>query len=102
MTNLNLTTYCHEPTAIARSWPNTKGQTSHLEIRRCNTREVHAEWEDLQLGRKVKGIGIVPKFSATPGKIWRGSAPLGYDNDSVYRHFLGMEELEQLRVRGII
>ena len=37
MTNLNLTTYCHEPTAIARSWPNTKGQTSHLEIRRCNT-----------------------------------------------------------------
>lgn len=65
-------------------------------------REVHAEWEDLQLGRKVKGIGIVPKFSATPGKIWRGSAPLGYDNDSVYRHFLGMEELEQLRVRGII
>ncbi len=65
-------------------------------------REVHAEWEDLQLGRKVKGIGIVPKFSETPGKIWRGSAPLGYDNDSVYRHFLGMEELEQLRVRGII
>ena len=65
-------------------------------------RKVHAEWEDLQLGRKVKGIGIVPKLSETPGKIWRGSAPLGYDNDSVHRHFLGMEELEQLRVRGII
>ena len=65
-------------------------------------RKVHAEWEDLQLGRKVKGIGIVPKLSETPGKIWRGAAPLGYDNDSVHRHFLGMEELEQLRVRGII
>ncbi|MFB3119975.1 MAG: CoA transferase, partial [Stenotrophomonas maltophilia] len=67
-------------------------------------REVHTEWEDLQLGRTVKGIGIVPKFSETPGKIWRGSTPLGYDNDSVYRHFLGMgdAELEHLQERGII
>ena len=67
-------------------------------------REVHAEWEDLQLGRTVKGIGIVPKFSETPGKIWRGSTPLGYDNEAVYRRYLGMEdaELEQLRERGII
>jgi len=56
------------------------------------------------LGRTVKGIGIVPKFSVTPGKIWRGSTPLGYDNDAVYRHFLGMEdaELERLREGGII
>ena len=37
VTNLNLTTYCYEPTAIACSWPNTKDQTSHLPIRRCNT-----------------------------------------------------------------
>ena len=58
----------------------------------------------MQLGRKVKGIGIIPKFSETPGKIWRGSTPLGHDNDSVYKLFLGMEdvELEQLRERGII
>ncbi len=67
-------------------------------------REVHTEWEDLQLGRTVKGIGIVPKFSETPGKIWRGSTPLGHDNEAVYRHFLGMEdaELEHLRERGVI
>ena len=67
-------------------------------------REVHTEWEDLQLGRTVKGIGIVPKFSETPGKIWRGSTPLGYDNEAVYRRFLGLEdaELEELRKRGII
>ena len=67
-------------------------------------RDVHAEWEDLQLGRRIKGIGIVPKFSETPGKIWRGSTPLGHDNDLVYRHYLGMEdaELEQLRQRGVI
>ena len=67
-------------------------------------RQMHTEWDDLQLGRKVKGIGIVPKFSETPGKIWRGSVPLGYDNEAVYKHFLGMEdaELAQLRERGII
>lgn len=67
-------------------------------------RDVHAEWEDLQLGRKIKGIGIVPKFSETPGKIWRGSSPLGHDSDLVYRHYLGMEdaELEQLKQRGVI
>ena len=40
VTNLNLTTYCYEPTAIACSWPNTKDQTSHLPIRRCNTRSL--------------------------------------------------------------
>ena len=67
-------------------------------------REVHTEWDDLQLGRKVKGIGIIPKFSETPGKIWRGSTPLGHDNDLVYRHYLGIDdaELEQLRGRGTI
>ena len=67
-------------------------------------REVHTEWDDLQMGRRVKGIGIIPKFSATPGKIWRGSTPLGYDNEAVYKRYLGMEpaELEELRERGII
>ena len=67
-------------------------------------REVHAEWADLQLGRKIQGIGIVPKFSETPGKIWRGSTPLGFDNDLVYQHYLGLEfaELEQMRERGVI
>ena len=67
-------------------------------------REVHTEWEDLQVGRKIKGIGIVPKFSETPGKIWRGSVPLGHDNDLVYRHHLGMSDadLDHLREQGII
>ena len=67
-------------------------------------REVHAQWEDLQLGGKIKGIGIIPKFSATPGKIWRGAVPLGHDNDLVYQHHFGMDgaELDRLREQGII
>ncbi len=42
-------------------------------------RNVHVEWEDNQVGR-VKGTGVSPSFSATPGKIWRGSVPVGHDN----------------------
>ncbi len=67
-------------------------------------REVHVEWDDQQLGRPVKGVGIVPKFSATPGKIWRGSVPVGYDNDLVYGDLLGIEAqtLKDLAARGVI
>lgn len=67
-------------------------------------RQVHTEWEDMQLGRKVKGTGVIPKFSESPGKIWRGSVPLGHDNDLVYRRYLGLDdgELQKLRERGII
>ena len=62
VTNLNLTTYCYEPTAIACSWPNTKDQTSHLPIRRCNTRNPD--------GNPLLGRGI---WSVRPIRAGRGS-----------------------------
>jgi crotonobetainyl-CoA:carnitine CoA-transferase CaiB-like acyl-CoA transferase len=66
-------------------------------------RNIHIEWEDGQVG-KVKGTGVSPAFSATPGKIWRGSVPVGHDNEQVYTHFAGLsrEELKQLREKGVI
>jgi crotonobetainyl-CoA:carnitine CoA-transferase CaiB-like acyl-CoA transferase len=66
-------------------------------------RGVHIEWEDMQVG-KVKGVGIVPRFSLTPAKIWRGSAPVGYDNERVYGGLLGLgaEELTRLAEAGVI
>ncbi|HEV8623943.1 MAG TPA: CoA transferase [Acidimicrobiia bacterium] len=66
-------------------------------------RGVHIEWEDLQVG-KVKGTGVAPKFSRTPGKIWRGSVPVGHDNDLIYRDLLGLSdaELGDLRQRQIV
>ncbi|MCH7737600.1 MAG: CoA transferase [Chloroflexi bacterium] len=57
-------------------------------------RNVHIEWDDPQLGRKVKGTGVFPKFSDTPGEIWRGSVALGYDNDLVFGKLMGMSESE--------
>jgi crotonobetainyl-CoA:carnitine CoA-transferase CaiB-like acyl-CoA transferase len=66
-------------------------------------RSVHVDWEDAELG-KVRGVGIVPKFSATPGKIWRGAATVGRDNALVYRELLGLsdEQMKALTADGIM
>ena len=79
--------------------PQDAAQDPHYQMR-----EMHVEWEDLQLGKKVKGTGIVPKFSATPGKIWRGSVALGHDNDLVYSKLLGLspEDVAQLHEDGVV
>jgi len=67
-------------------------------------RGVHVEWDDQQLQRPVKGVGIIPKFSETPGKIWRGSVPVGYDNGLVYGDLLGIAPgtLQELAAREVI
>ena len=85
--------------ASAIMTPRDMAEDPHYKMR-----NVHVEWEDVNLGRKVKGIGVIPKFSQTPGEIWRGSVPLGYDNESVYQHYLGLspDELEHLKDQGVI
>jgi crotonobetainyl-CoA:carnitine CoA-transferase CaiB-like acyl-CoA transferase len=66
-------------------------------------RGVHTEWLDEQVG-PVKGTGVTPLFSLTPGKIWRGSVPVGYDNEKVFTHFAGLspDEITQLKEKGVI
>jgi crotonobetainyl-CoA:carnitine CoA-transferase CaiB-like acyl-CoA transferase len=59
--------------------------------------------DTLQFG-KVKMIGVVPKFSKTPGQIrWAGPA-LGQHNAEIYQGLLGLspETLEDYQARGII
>jgi L-carnitine CoA-transferase len=46
-------------------------------------RGVHIEWDDDVVG-KVKGTGVAPRFSATPGKIWRGTTLPGADNERIF------------------
>ena len=66
-------------------------------------RDVHVEWFDEQAG-PVKGIGVVPRFSLTPGKIFRGSVAVGHDNERVYGGLLGIQrsELDELRADKVI
>ena len=47
---------------------------------------------------------MTPKFSRTPGQIWRVSVPLGHDNELVYGHFLGLDSsgVDRLKEQGVI
>jgi crotonobetainyl-CoA:carnitine CoA-transferase CaiB-like acyl-CoA transferase len=60
-------------------------------------RDVHVEWDDDLVGR-VKGIGLMPQFSLTPGKIWRGAVRVGHDNRRVYQGLLGLSDQELRRL----
>ncbi len=53
-------------------------------------RGMFVEWEDPVAGR-VQGAGVAPKFSRTPGGLWRGAPWLGMDNDRVLGGLLGYE-----------
>jgi crotonobetainyl-CoA:carnitine CoA-transferase CaiB-like acyl-CoA transferase len=66
-------------------------------------RGMFEEWTDPIAG-PVKGAGIAPKFSATPGKVWRGAPWLGQDNEAILSGLLGYapERIAALRERGIV
>ncbi|MGI0071260.1 MAG: CaiB/BaiF CoA transferase family protein [Thermoplasmata archaeon] len=66
-------------------------------------REMFLEWDDPVAGR-VKGAGVAPKFSATPGGVWRGAPWLGQDNRSVLAGILGYppERIDELRRSGVV
>ncbi len=66
-------------------------------------RGMFVEWDDPVAGR-VKGAGVAPKFSQTPGGVWRGAPWLGQDNDSVLTGILGYSsgEVGRLRSLGVV
>jgi crotonobetainyl-CoA:carnitine CoA-transferase CaiB-like acyl-CoA transferase len=59
---------------------------------------------DSATGTLVKQIGIVPKFSKTPGKLWKGVPKLGEDTGKVLKRLIGLseEKLKQLKEKGVI
>jgi crotonobetainyl-CoA:carnitine CoA-transferase CaiB-like acyl-CoA transferase len=66
-------------------------------------RGMFEEWTDPVAGA-VKGAGIAPKFSATPGRVWRGAPWLGQDNEAILSGLLGFspERIAALRVAGVV
>ncbi len=67
------------------------------------SREMLIEWDDPVAGR-VKGAGVAPKFSRTPGGVWRGAPWLGQDNDRVLGEILGypIDRIAALRKDGVV
>lgn len=63
------------------------------------SRGVHIEWDDEQVGR-LKGTGVVPRFSKTPGKIWRGTAAPGADNERILGELLGFSAEQIASMQG--
>ncbi len=61
-------------------------------------------FEDQTLGREVKGFGVKPIMSDTPGKVWRGAPRLGQDTEDVLKRLLGYSdaEIEALKGKGVI
>ena len=61
------------------------------------------EIEDPDLG-PTKMVGVVPKFSSTPGAVTHGGPSLGEHNGEVYSTWLGLdsEQLRQLRETAVI
>ena len=58
---------------------------------------------DPDLGQ-VRMQNVVPKFSFSPGEVWRTGPALGQDNKLVYRDYLGLsaEDYQQLSEAGTI
>jgi crotonobetainyl-CoA:carnitine CoA-transferase CaiB-like acyl-CoA transferase len=66
-------------------------------------RGVHTEWDDEQVGR-VKGTAPLPRFSATPAQIWRGTTAPGADNAKIFGELLGygVEALAKMKAAGVM
>ena len=66
-------------------------------------RRMFLDWVDPVAG-PVRGAGVAPKFSETPGGVWRGAPWLGQDNESVLTGLLGYPSttVAELRRDGVI
>ncbi|TQK31253.1 CoA transferase [Arthrobacter sp. SLBN-53] len=76
-----------------------------VEDPQLQARGMIADHWDERIGRFVKGPGIVPVLSESPGSIRNaGSSHPGQHNDEVYTGLLGLgaEELDALRTEGVL
>jgi formyl-CoA transferase len=76
-----------------------------VEDPQLQSRGMIADHWDERIERNVKGPGVVPVLSQTPGSIRNaGPARPGQHNDEIYRGLLGRSEaeLEALRAEGVL
>ncbi|MDU2063607.1 MAG: CoA transferase [Sporomusaceae bacterium] len=61
-------------------------------------------YKDQTLQKDIKALGIIPKLSETPGKVWRGAPSLGQDTETVLTKILHYtpEQIQALKEKGYI
>ncbi|MEM1562422.1 MAG: CoA transferase, partial [Candidatus Bathyarchaeia archaeon] len=59
---------------------------------------------EMVTGRTIKQMGVVPKFSKTPGRVWRGPTRIGEDTVKILKGLLELsdEEIMELKNKGVI
>jgi crotonobetainyl-CoA:carnitine CoA-transferase CaiB-like acyl-CoA transferase len=57
-----------------------------------NAREMTVPVLDRQSGVPIRVYGVVPKFSLTPGRIWRGAPSIGDDTTDILAKLLNFSE----------
>ena len=79
------------------------GAADIVEDPHYQAREDIIEIDDPELGH-TRMLGIVPKFSDTPGAVEHAGPTVGQHNAAIYRSWLGLEEkdLAGLTERGVI
>ncbi|WP_028125838.1 CaiB/BaiF CoA transferase family protein [Eremococcus coleocola] len=62
------------------------------------------KYVDQTSGQEVEAFGIVPKFSATPGDVWRGAPTMGQDTETILKELLNYDDakISSLREQGYI
>lgn len=61
-------------------------------------------YHDQTIDKSIKALGIIPKLSGTPGKVWRGAPTLGQDTNEILTKVLGYsaEKIQALKTKGLI
>jgi crotonobetainyl-CoA:carnitine CoA-transferase CaiB-like acyl-CoA transferase len=93
-----------EQTLNAHDIPCSKVMTARDIARHPHyrAREMLIEWDD-DVGGRIRGTGVVPKFTDTPSKVWRGAPTRGEDTDAVLA-WLGYDDarIVGLRDDGVV
>lgn len=84
--------------AVVRDTKDVYGQTHWRE------RGDWIKYTDQTLDKEIEAFGFVPKFSETPGQVWRGAPALGQDTKMILTQLLDYTEAEinALAGKGII
>ena len=75
-----------------------------LENKHFHDRNDFVTYVDQTKNSEVTAFGFCPKFSETPGKVWRGAPYLGQDTETILKEIAGCtdDEIAAMKVENII